>query len=80
MWGFVQARELPFVLTGPSDFTIEEATHAYFAQIDMSPDEVLGTSVFNLMDPEERPRAKRSRHSLTAPLTSIGPIARSRTS
>jgi DNA-binding CsgD family transcriptional regulator len=64
MWGFVQARELPLVLTRLSDFTIQEATPAYLEQINMSADEVLGCSVFDLMDPEERPRAREALQAL----------------
>lgn len=64
MWGFVQARELPFVLTRLSDFTIQEATPAYFEQINIPPSEVLGCSVFDLMDPEERPRAREELQAL----------------
>lgn len=50
MWEFVQTSELPFVLTRLSDFTIEVASAAYFDQIAVPADEVLGASVFNLMD------------------------------
>jgi DNA-binding CsgD family transcriptional regulator len=64
MWGFVQARELPLVLTRLSDFTIQEATPAYLEQINVPADEVLGCSVFDLMDPEERPRAREALQAL----------------
>jgi DNA-binding CsgD family transcriptional regulator/PAS domain-containing protein len=64
MWGLVQAQELPLVLTRLSDFTIQEATQAYLDQINMPADEVLGCSVFDLMDPEERPRARDALQAL----------------
>jgi DNA-binding CsgD family transcriptional regulator len=64
MWGFIKTHEIPFVLTRLSDFTIQEATPAYLDQINMPADEVLGSSVFNLMDPEERPRAREALQAL----------------
>jgi DNA-binding CsgD family transcriptional regulator len=64
MWKLVQTSELPLVLTRLSDFTIQEATTAYLDQIDVSPDELLGHSVFNLMDAAERPRAREALQAL----------------
>ena len=58
LWEFVQARELPLVLTRLSDFTIQAATEAALVEVDMSADEVLGCSVFDFLDANERPRAR----------------------
>jgi len=60
MWEFVQTSELPFVLTRLSDFTIEAASAAYFQQIAVAADEVIGQSIFDLMDEAERPRAREA--------------------
>ncbi len=61
---FIQTSELPFVLTRLSDFTIEAASAAYFDQVAIPPSEVLGASVFSLMDEDERPRAREALQAL----------------
>ena len=60
MWDYVQTSELPFVLTRLSDFTIQAASAAYFEQIAVPAEDVLGASVFSLMDEAERPRAREA--------------------
>lgn len=57
LWNSVQSLDLPLVLTRLSDFIIEAATPAYFAQIGIPASEVLGQSVLDLFDDTERPRA-----------------------
>ena len=64
MWEFVQTSELPFVLTRLSDFTIEAASAAYFQQIAVPADQVIGQSIFDLMDEAERPRAREALEAL----------------
>ena len=61
---FIQTSELPFVLTRLSDFIIEAASAAYFDQVAVPPSEVLGASVFSLMDESERPRAREALQAL----------------
>ena len=60
MLEFVEASELPFVLTRLSDYTIQAASAAYFDQIAVPASEVLGASVFSLMDESERARAREA--------------------
>lgn len=67
MWGFVQTRDLPLELTRLSDSTNQGAAQAYLDQIDMPTDEVLGCSVFDLMDPRERARAREAVGSRRSP-------------
>jgi DNA-binding CsgD family transcriptional regulator len=64
MWDLVQARELPLLLTRLSDFTIQAATKAAFDQIDITPEKVLGARIFDLMDVDERPRAREALQAL----------------
>lgn len=64
MWELVRARELPLLLTRLSDFTVQAATEAALDQVDMTPETVIGSSIFDLMDDEERSRAREALQAL----------------
>lgn len=64
MWKRVETSELPLVLTRLSDFTIQQATEAYLKEIPVPSKDLIGKSVFSLMDPVERPRAREALEAL----------------
>ena len=64
LWEFVEARALPLVLTRLSDFTIQAATEAALAEVDLSLDDVLHHPVFDLLDANERPRTREALQAL----------------
>jgi DNA-binding CsgD family transcriptional regulator/PAS domain-containing protein len=64
LWERVRTSELPLILTRLSDFTIHAATEAALVEFGMRSEEVLGGSVFDVIDIDERPHARQALEAL----------------